>query len=159
MPQASLTDASLMPGLPDPAQDPQFYEVVQPRRLAAWVADVVVILAIGVPLAFLFGLMTVGFGFALFPLILLGVGLVYRTATIAGGSATWGMRLMGIELRRHDGARLDLATAFLHTAIYTVCIGVMLLQVASVVGMLATRYGQGLPDIVLRTAMINRPAD
>ncbi len=30
----------------------------------------------------------------------MGVGFLYRTATIAGGSATWGMRLMGIELRR-----------------------------------------------------------
>lgn len=50
---------------------------------------------------------------------------------------------MGIELRRQDGTRFDLTAAFLHTALYTVCIGVMILQVASVVGMLGTRYGQG----------------
>lgn len=129
------------------------------RRLAAWVADVIVTLGIGVPLALVFGLMTLGFGLALFPLILLGVGFVYRVATIASGSATWGMRLMGIELRRQDGTRFDLTAAFLHTALYTFCIGMMILQVASIVGMLGTRYGQGLPDLVLRSTMINRPAD
>lgn len=151
--------ATMMPGLPDPERDRQFYEGVQPRRLAAWVVDVLIVLAVGVPLAILFGLATLGFGFALFPLLVMGVGFLYRTATIAGGSATWGMRLMGIELRRADGSRLDFATALMHTAIYTVAFSVVLLQMASIVGMLATRYGQGLPDLILRTAMINRPAD
>ncbi len=148
-----------MPGLPDPERDPQFYEGVQPRRLAAWVVDVLVALAFGLPVALLFGLATLGLGFFLFPLIVMGAGFLYRWATIAGGSATWGMRLMGIELRRGDGARLDAGTAFLHTLIYTFAIGLVALQFLSVVGMLATRYGQGLPDLILRTAMINRPVD
>lgn len=157
----SLFDAYIgdMSGLPDPDRDQRFYAGVPSRRLAAWVVDVIVTLGIGVPLALVFGLMTLGVGLALFPLILLGVGFFYRVATIASGSATWGMRLMGVELRRQDGTRFDLTAAFLHTALYTVCIGVMILQVASVVGMLGTRYGQGLPDLVLRSAMINRPAD
>ena len=150
---------AMMPGLPDPDRDRQFYEGVQPRRLAAWVVDVALILGVGVPIALMFGLLTLGFGFALFPILVMGVGFLYRTATIAGGSATWGMRLMGIELRRHDGSRLDFPTALLHTTIYTVAFAVVVLQFASIVGMLATRYGQGLPDIVLRTTMINRPAD
>lgn len=157
----SLFDAYIgdMSGLPDPDRDQRFYAGVPSRRLAAWVVDVIVTLGIGVPLALVFGLMTLGVGLALFPLILLGVGFFYRVATIASGSATWGMRLMGIELRRQDGTRFDLTAAFLHTALYTVCIGVMILQVASIVGMLGTRYGQGLPDLVLRSAMINRPSD
>jgi uncharacterized RDD family membrane protein YckC len=157
----SLFDAYIgdMSGLPDPDRDQRFYAGVPSRRLAAWVVDVIVTLGIGVPLALVFGLMTLGVGLALFPLILLGVGFFYRVATIASGSATWGMRLMGIELRRQDGTRFDLTAAFLHTALYTVCIGVMILQVASIVGMLGTRYGQGLPDLVLRSAMINRPTD
>lgn len=157
----SLFDAYIgdMSGLPDPDRDQRFYAGVPSRRLAAWVVDVIVTLGIGVPLALVFGLMTLGFGLALFPLILLGVGFFYRVATIASGSATWGMRLMGVELRRQDGTRFDLTAAFLHTALYTVCIGVMILQVASIVGMLGTRYGQGLPDLVLRSAMINRPSD
>ncbi len=146
-------------GLPDPDRDPQFYQGVPTRRLAAWFVDLIVILAVGVPLALIFGLMTLGFGFAIFPLIVMGVGFFYRALTIAGGSATWGMRLMGVELRRHDGARFDFGSAFIHTAIYTISFGVVLLQIASIVGMVTTRYGQGLPDLVLRSAMINRPAD
>ena len=148
-----------MEGLPDPEREPQFYEGVPARRLFAWFVDVAVTLAIGVPLAVLFGLMTLGFGFALFPVIILGVGFVYRTATIAGGSATWGMRFAGIELRRGDGTRFDLLTALLHTAIYTVAIGVIALQLVSCIAMVGTRYGQGLPDIILGTTAINRPAD
>lgn len=148
-----------LPGLPDPERDPQFYEGVQGRRLTAWVIDAALVLAVGVPVAIIFGLATLGLGFALFPLLVMAVGFVYRTLTIAAGSATWGMRLMGIELRRHDGSRLDFVTAALHTAIYTFAFGVMVAQALSIVAMLATRYGQGLPDILLRTAMINRPAD
>jgi uncharacterized RDD family membrane protein YckC len=155
-----VTDVSgPMAGLPDPDRDRQFYEGVPARRLAAWVFDLMVILAIGVPVAVLFGLATFGFGFALFPLVVAGVGFLYRTATIAAGSATLGMRFLGIELRRRDGTRFDLTTALLHTAIYTVAFSVILLQLVSCVAIITTRYGQGLPDIVLRTTAINRPAD
>lgn len=146
-------------GLPDPERNRQFYDGVPSRRLAAWFVDLLVILAFGVPVALLFGLATFGFGFALFPFVVASVGFVYRTVTIAGGSATWGMRFMGIELRRWDGSRFDLVTAFVHTALYTIAIGTALLQVASMAMMVGTRYGQGLPDIILRTTAINRPAD
>jgi uncharacterized RDD family membrane protein YckC len=154
-------DASfnLMPGLPDPERDSQFYAGVQSRRLVAWAVDVTVILLVGVPLALVIGVMTLGIGFAIFPLILMGVGFVYRIITIANRSATWGMRIMGIELRRHDGTRFDLGTAVMHTAIYTFCIGVVLLQLASMLCMATTRFGQGVPDFMLRTTMINRPVD
>ena len=63
-------------------------------------------LAVGVPMAVFFGLATFGFGFALFPLLVAGVGFLYRTGTIATGSATLGMRFCGIELRRGDGTPL-----------------------------------------------------
>jgi uncharacterized RDD family membrane protein YckC len=148
-----------MSGLPDPERDRQFYDGVLSRRLVAWFVDVFLILLVGVPLAIVFGLLTLGFGFALFPFIVGAVGFLYRTATLAGASATWGMRFTGIELRRGDGARFDLPTAALHTAIYAVCIWMFVLQIASCVAMLATRYGQGLPDLILGTTAINRPAD
>jgi uncharacterized RDD family membrane protein YckC len=151
--------SGLMDGLPDPDRDRQFYEGVQTRRLAAWVIDLFVILLVGVPVALVFGLATFGFGFALFPFVIAGVGFLYRTATISARSATWGMRVMGIELRRHDGTRFDLTTAALHTAIYSVAIAVVVLQALSCIAMVSTRYGQGLPDIILRTTAINRPAD
>ena len=111
------------------------------------------------PVAVLFGLATLGFGFALFPLVVAAVGFLYRTATIAGGSATWGMRFTGIELRRGDGTRFDLPTALAHTAIYAVCISVIVLQLVSCLTIVGTRYRQSLADLILGTTAINRPAD
>lgn len=147
-----------MDGLPDPERDRQFYDGVPSRRLVAWFIDLVVILIIGVPLAVMFGLLTLGFGFVLFPLLVAGVGFVYRTITIARESSTWGMRFVGIELRRGDGTRFDFLTALLHTALYTFAFGIILLQVASCLAMVGTRYGQGIPDLILGTTAINRPA-
>lgn len=151
--------AGSLAGLPDPEMDRQFYEGVPARRLAAWMIDLLITLLVGVPAAVMFGLMTLGFGFALFPFLVATVGFVYRVATIAGGSATWGMRAMGIELRRADGSRFDFAAAIMHTALYTISFGVVVLQIVSCVSMVASRYGQGLPDVILRTTAINRPAD
>ena len=148
-----------MPGLPDPDLAPQFYEGVPMRRLAAWLVDAAVVLVIGVPLALLFGLLTLGFGFALFPAIVGGTGLLYRTLTLASGSATWGMRFTGIEFRRHDGTRLDPLFAMLHTAVSAIVLGVVVLQVVSCGTIVWTRYRQSLADIVLGTTAINRPAE
>lgn len=150
--------ARSLPGLPDPDTAADFYEGVPSRRLVAWGIDVLVTLVIGVPIALVFGVLTLGFGFAAFPLILAATSLIYRTTTIADRSATWGMRAMGVELRRHDGERFDALTAFLHTAGYILCMTVFVLQLVSCVTILTTRYRQSLPDLFLRTAMINRPA-
>jgi uncharacterized RDD family membrane protein YckC len=86
------------------------------------------------------------------------VGFLYRWATLATGSATWGMRLMAITLRDRDGDRLDPATAFAHVMGYTVSMALFPLQLASIAVMFALGRGQGLTDLVLGTAAINRPA-
>lgn len=151
--------AAAMHGLPDPDRDPQFYRGVPARRVAAWAIDAVVVLAVGVPVGLAVGLVTLGFGLLAFPLILVGVATAYRASTVAGASATWGMRAMGIEYRRFDGARLDPATAFLHAVFSVLCLCLIVAQAASMIAMAATRYGQGLPDLALRTTAINRPAD
>ena len=151
--------AGPMAGLPDPDRDPQFYEGVPTRRFFAWVIDLLLILLVGGPLAVAFGLATLGFGFALFPLVVAGFGFFYRVATITRGSATWGMRFAGIELRRGDGSRFAFMTAVLHTAIYTVAFSVVVLQALSCLTILFSRYRQGLNDLVLGTTAINRPLD
>lgn len=148
-----------LPGLPDPETNAEFYDGVPSRRLAAWVVDVLITFAIGGPIALVFGIVTLGFGFAAFPLILAGTSLIYRTSTIAGRSATWGMRFMGIELRRHDGSRFDALTALLHTLGYLGSMTVFPIQIANCIAIITTRYGQSLPDLFLRSAMINRPAE
>lgn len=155
----TLTFTPDLPGLPDPERDPQFYDGVPARRLAAWVIDLGIVLGIGLPLALAFGIVTLGFGFMLFWFLLSAVSYLYRLVTLTNGSATLGMRMMGIEFRRHDGTRFDLITAALHAGIYMVSISVIVLQAMSCLMILGTRYSQSLSDIILRTTAINRPAD
>ncbi|OWU85321.1 hypothetical protein ATO6_09910 [Oceanicola sp. 22II-s10i] len=138
--------------LPDPHYDAAFYSGVPAKRLLAWVVDTVVIIA----LSLLIVPFTAFTGLFFFPLLMLVTGFFYRWATIAGGSATWGMRLMAIEFRRGDGARFDGSTAFLHTLGYSLSWAFPLAQLASVVLMVITERKQGLTDHVLETVAINR---
>jgi uncharacterized RDD family membrane protein YckC len=148
-----------MAGLPNPETDAEFYRGVPFRRFVAWVIDLIVVLAIGVPLALVFGVFTLGFGFALFPAILTAIAFGYRTLTLANASATWGMQFCGIEFRRGDGTRFDLTTAVLHTLIQTVAFAFFVLQLLSCVTILATRYGQSLADLILGTTALHRAVD
>ena len=140
-------------GLPDPDTHPEFYDDVPVKRLMAWVVDVGMI-AVATAAISVFTL----FLAPLFLPLFLVVGFLYRWMTISGGSATLGMRLMAIELRGADGERLDGLTAFLHVAGYTVSVITFPLQLISIVLILTTARKQGLTDMVLGTAAINRHA-
>ena len=142
------------PGLPDPAFQADFYADVPLKRLIAWGVDTVVILVMTV----LVVLMTALVGLFFWPVLFLTLGFLYRWVTLARRSATWGMRLAAIEFRTATGARLDPATAFLHTLGYTVSVAMVLPQLLSIALMLMSPRGQGLSDLVLGTAAINRPA-
>jgi uncharacterized RDD family membrane protein YckC len=92
--------------------------------------------------------------------VIAAVGFLYRTSLLAGpASATLGMRFTGIEFRRGNGERFDFMTAFLHTAIYAVCIGTFVLQLLSCLTIVGTRYRQSIADLILGTTAIKRPAD
>lgn len=137
---------------PDPAAQPQFYQGIATKRLLAWVVDMVAILLLCVIIV----PFTAFSGIFFFPLLVLVVGFVYRWATLAAGSATWGMRLMAMEIRRGDDQPLDGGTAFLHTLGYSISFGMPILQVISVVLMASSARGQGLTDMVLGTSAMNR---
>ncbi|MEO0503975.1 MAG: RDD family protein [Pseudomonadota bacterium] len=138
--------------LADPVTQPQFYRDVACKRLMAWVADTILI-----ALICLLILPFTAFLAAFFFLGLMAVvGFAYRVVTLASGSATLGMRLFAIEFRDRDGARFDLGTAFLHTVGYTVSWAVAPLQLISVILMATSGRGQGLTDMVLGTAALNR---
>ncbi len=140
--------------LPDPDLQPEFYAGVQPKRFFAWLIDSAIILGISLLAIPFTGFTAIFYFFALMAI----VNFVYRTATLASGSATWGMRFVGIELRVTDGQRLDTSTAAMHTLGYMVSFAFFLLQVISVALMLITARGQGLTDHLLGTTMLNRRA-
>lgn len=143
-----------MSHLPDPYSQPQFYDGVPLRRLIAWCIDSLLILA----LSALVVVFTFFVGAFIWPLLYLVIGFAYRFVTIANGSATWGMRFAGVELRDALGARLDPGMALAHTAGYTISMALPVLQVISVVMMLTGARKQGLTDAVLGTVALNRRA-
>lgn len=149
-----MTASYAAQGLPDPIRSPEFYNGVAMKRALAWVVDAGLVLV----LCILILPFTAFTGIFFFPALMLFVGFFYRWFTIAGGSATWGMRLMAIELRDIDGERLTSGTAFAHTAGYTVSVLMAPLQLVSMILMLVTPRGQGVTDHVLGTTAINRPA-
>ena len=61
-----------------------------------------------------------------------------------------------IEFRDRDGQPFDGGTAFLHTAGYTFSVVTVPLQLISIVMMITTERRQGLTDIILGTAAVNR---
>lgn len=139
---------------PDPQAQPEFYQDVAFKRFLAWCVDAVItLLACIVILPF-----TAFTGIFFFPLLFLVVGFAYRVVTIANGSATWGMRLMAIELRTASGAPMDASSAFAHTLGYTLSWTVPVFQLISMVMMAATERGQGLTDHVMGSVMINKKA-
>ncbi len=145
-------------GLPRPDHDAQFYDGVLARRLIAFVLDTVAIALLGGVLATLFGVATLGLGFFVLVPVMAAVGFFYRWLSIARGSATPGMALVGIELRRGDGARFGAPEALLHTVLFYLVFMSVVLQIASVVMMLMSPYGRGLHDLPLGSTAINRPA-
>lgn len=143
-----------MPGLPDPFAEGAFYENVSAKRLVAFVFDGVITLAMTIvtlPLTAFLGLFFFSFLWTV-------ISFFYRLFTLRNASATWGMRLMAIELREADGLRLRPGTALMHVCGLYLSFGLAPLQMVSVVLMVALGRGQGLTDLVLGTAMVNRPA-
>ncbi|MDJ0820970.1 MAG: RDD family protein [Paracoccaceae bacterium] len=140
--------------LPDPVRQPGFYADVPVKRGIAWVIDLVIIMVLVVPVVIL----TAFIGMLFLPFLYLVVGFLYRWFTIAGGSATWGMRMMAIEFRDSFGRRLDSQQALLHTLGYTVSISIVPVQIVSIILMFTSERGQGVTDMVLGTTALNRRA-
>ncbi|CUH10844.1 RDD family protein [Jannaschia seosinensis] len=151
---ANWTDlGSSVSGLPDPVEQPEFYNGVVTKRAFAWLIDMALITMFTI----VAGILTLTIAWFMWPITFLVLGLLYRLATLSSGSATWGMRLMGIELRDHRGARFDGLSAALHVGGYYAAMTFVLPQIASIAAMLISPRRQGLPDLVIGSAAINRP--
>jgi uncharacterized RDD family membrane protein YckC len=139
--------------LPDPDYDHAFYDGVPAKRLFAWLVDVLIVTVI----TFILGLLTLSVLWWIWPLTFIAVSFLYRAGSIAAWSATPGMRLMNIELRNSMGARFSGGEAVLHTLAFMVATGFVILQIISIVMMVLGSRHQGLHDILIGSAAINRP--
>lgn len=138
-----------------PARDYDDSDILS-RRVGAFFVDVLILLilsafaTIGV---FILGVITFGFGFILFAILYPAVVLIYAGATLGGPhSATIGMRMAGISLRRMDGRRPDTILGAAHMFLFYV--SVSLLTPFVLLFALMTPNKRLLHDIVLDVRMV-----
>jgi uncharacterized RDD family membrane protein YckC len=144
----------------DPAANPELFDGVLARRFVAFVIDVV-ILAIPLIIAwvfiFVFGIVTLGLGWALYGLmspIAVVWALFYYGTTLGGpASATIGMRAMEIEMRTWYGAPAYFVLGAVHAVVFWISVSV-LTPLILVVGLFNAR-GRLLHDFLVGTVVIN----
>jgi uncharacterized RDD family membrane protein YckC len=144
----------------DPNLEPELFRGVLTRRIFAFLIDLLV-LSIPVVLGYLFiavfGLITLGLGWALFwiawPASVIWA-IVYYGASLGGShSATLGMRVMDLELRTFYGAPGYFVLGAMHAVLFWVSIS-FLTPLVLLVGLFNSRR-RLLHDIVLGTVVIN----
>jgi uncharacterized RDD family membrane protein YckC len=93
----------------DPWTRPELFRGVTLRRILAYVVDAGIVLCISGMLwviMLLLGVLTFGLLFPLLPLVLTLIPLIYHATLVGGaGSATWGMRLFGLQVVSVAAAR------------------------------------------------------
>jgi uncharacterized RDD family membrane protein YckC len=152
--------ASPPPHAFDPLLQPELFRGVLTRRVIAFLIDLVVI-SVPVILGYLFiavfGLITLGLGWALFWLAWPATviwALIYYGASLGGPhSATMGMRVMDLELRTWYGAPSYFVLGATHAVLFWVSIS-FLTPFVLLVGLFNGRR-RLLHDIVLGTVVIN----
>ena len=140
----------------DPAVRPELYDGVRSRRVFAFLVDaaVVLVLMLGATMVVaLLGVLTLGLGWLLFPLIWPLVAIAYNAFTLGGRhSATPGMRFMGVEMRMAGGAPMNPVMAVVHAIGYWLSVTFLTPLVLLVA--LFTPRKQLLQDLLLGTFVI-----
>jgi uncharacterized RDD family membrane protein YckC len=147
----------------DPATQPELFDGVLARRVVAFIVDFVII-SIPVVLAamfiFAFGIVTLGLGFALYWLLPTATviwAIVYFGATLGGpASATFGMRVMDLEMRTWYGAPAYFVLGAVHAIAFWFTVSFFTPFVLLVA--FFNERSRLLHDIMLGTVIINNAA-
>ncbi len=153
-------DGGVPPHAFDPQLHPELFRGVLTRRVFAFLIDIVVLsvpVIVGYLFIALFGLITLGLGWALFwlawPASVLWA-IIYYGACFGGPySATLGMRVMDLELRTWYGASGYFVLGAMHAVLFWISIS-LLSPLVLLVGLFNGRR-RLLHDIVLGTVVIN----
>lgn len=154
-------DGGVQPHAFDPQMQPELFRGVLTRRVFAFLIDLVVI-SIPVILGYLFiavfGLITLGLGWALFWLAWPATvvwALIYYGASLGGPhSATMGMRVMDLELRTWYGAPGYFLLGAMHAVLFWISVLSMLSPFVLLVGLFNGRR-RLLHDFILGTVVVN----
>jgi uncharacterized RDD family membrane protein YckC len=156
-------DGGVQPHAFDPDLQPELFRGVLVRRIFAFLIDLVV-LSVPVILGYLFiavfGLITLGLGWALFWLAWpasIVWAIVYYGASLGGPhSATVGMRVMELELRTWYGSPGYFVLGATHAVLFWVSVS-FLTPLVLLVGLFNSR-SRLLHDVILGTVVINNSA-
>lgn len=103
---------------PDPLSRPELFDGVMFRRVIAYLIDVTILSGAVLFLWFLV-VVTLGLLGPIAALVTPVIPIAYHSLLIGGpNSATIGMRMMGIEVRRLDGGRPDFGLALIQTLLF-----------------------------------------
>lgn len=146
----------------DPVANPELFEGVLARRVVAFIIDLVIITTPVIAAAifiFVFGLVTLGLGWALYWLLSPGAviwALVYYGMAFGSpASATIGMRVMDLEMRTWYGAPAYFVLGAVHAVVFWISVTV-LTPFVLLVGFFNERR-RLLHDLALGTVVINNP--
>jgi len=144
----------------DPVSNPERFEGVLPRRVVAFLIDLVII---AVPVAsaalfvLIFGFFTFGLGWLLFWLLYPGAviwTLLYYGFTLGSpASATIGMRVMDLEMRTWYGEPCYFVLGAVHAVVFYLSISILTPLVLLICFFNARR--RLLHDLLLGTVVIN----
>ena len=154
------SDGGVPPHAFDPLLQPELFRGVLTRRVLAFLIDIIVLsvpVILGYLFIALFGLITLGLGWALFWLAWPAAvvwAIIYYGASLGGPySATLGMRVMDLELRTWYGAPGYFVLGAMHAVLFWISIS-FLSPFVLLVGLFNSRR-RLLHDIVLGTVVIN----
>lgn len=146
----------------DPVTSPELFDGVLARRVVAFVIDLVIIttpVIVAAIFIFVFGLVTLGLGWALYWLLSPGAviwALVYYGMAFGSpASATIGMRVMDLEMRTWYGAPTYFVLGAVHAVVFWISVTV-LTPFVLLVGFFNERR-RLLHDLALGTVVINNP--
>jgi uncharacterized RDD family membrane protein YckC len=153
----------------DPDAQPDLFRGVLMRRTIAFLIDLLVLtvpVILSVIFIAVFGLVTLGLGWALFWLVSPASviwALVYYGATIGGPhSATIGMRMMDLELRTWYGAPGYFVLGAVHAVCFWVSVSVLspfVLLVCLFNGRRRLLHDFLLGTVVINTSLLAQPAE
>jgi uncharacterized RDD family membrane protein YckC len=153
-------DSGAQPHAFDPGTQPELFRGVLTRRVFAFLIDLVVLsipVILGYVFIAVFGLITLGLGWALFWLAWPATviwAIIYYGASLGGPhSATMGMRVMDLELRTWYGAPGYFVLGAMHAVLFWVSVS-FLTPLVLLVGLFNGRR-QLLHDLLLGTVVIN----
>jgi uncharacterized RDD family membrane protein YckC len=144
----------------DPVTQPQLFDGVIRKRILAFIVDAIIILlltALAALAVLVLGVITLGLGWLLFPIVFPVVGLGYNAITIGGpNSATVGQRMMGLEVRMWFGGKVTPLIAAFHALLFWVSLYTLVLWLVNVLWAFFDQRKRCLHDILAGVVLINR---